>query len=69
MIKLTRREFDCIYWVGAGKSTKQIASILNISTHTVNYYLASVSRKYKVTNRQAAFFFAYKAHLGYPTKH
>lgn len=68
MPKLTPRELDCIYWAAVGKSNKQIADILNISTHTVNYYLSAVSRKYKVNNRQAAILMSLKEHLAFNEK-
>jgi len=60
MTKLTSQERDCLYWAATGKSDKQIASILAISLHTVNYYLRAVFRKYNVNNRLAAVLHALK---------
>ncbi|WP_372871580.1 response regulator transcription factor [Paenalcaligenes niemegkensis] len=53
---LTPREFDCIYWAAIGKTNKQIGEILEISPHTVSFHMANLSRKLKVSNRQAAIF-------------
>jgi len=51
---LTARELECLRWVALGKSTGEIAAILNISPHTTREYLKSVHYKLDcVTSAQA----------------
>ncbi|MGO8666484.1 helix-turn-helix transcriptional regulator, partial [Rhizobium ruizarguesonis] len=42
---LTRREIECLRWSAAGKSSDEIALILDLSSHTVAGYLTSAMRK------------------------
>ncbi|MEM7098395.1 MAG: helix-turn-helix transcriptional regulator [Pseudomonadota bacterium] len=51
---LSQRELDCLAWVAAGKSTKEIATSLNLAEATVNEYLASATRKLSANNRVQA---------------
>lgn len=51
---LSARETDCLGWVAAGKSSEEIATILELSAHTVNDYLQSAIRKLGATNRTQA---------------
>jgi LuxR family transcriptional regulator, quorum-sensing system regulator CinR len=52
---LTAREIECLRWVSLGKSTNEIAAILQISPHTARDYLKSVRFKLDcVTSAQAA---------------
>lgn len=52
---LTTREIECLRWVSLGKSTNEIATILQISPHTARDYLKSVRFKLDcVTSAQAA---------------
>jgi DNA-binding CsgD family transcriptional regulator len=52
---LTAREIECLRWVSLGKSTNEIAGILQISPHTARDYLKSVRFKLDcVTSAQAA---------------
>jgi DNA-binding CsgD family transcriptional regulator len=52
---LTTREIECLRWVSLGKSTNEIAAILQISPHTARDYLKSVRFKLDcVTSAQAA---------------
>jgi LuxR family transcriptional regulator, quorum-sensing system regulator CinR len=51
---LTARELTCLQWVALGKSTSEIAVILDISTYTVRDYLKSARFKLDcVTSAQA----------------
>ena len=51
---LTARELECLRWVALGKSTGEVAAILNISPHTTRGYLKSVHYKLDcVTSAQA----------------
>lgn len=47
----SRRESECIYWMGQAKSTGEIATILGLSTHTVRQYLDSAVEKVGAKNR------------------
>ena len=51
---LTDREADALLWLVNGKSNKEIAEILGISSRTVNKYLDHVYIKLGVENRTAA---------------
>ncbi|KQW83896.1 helix-turn-helix transcriptional regulator [Brevundimonas sp. Root1279] len=47
---LTVRELDVLSWVAAGKTTLDIATILNISDHTVGEHLKNTRRKLGTSN-------------------
>lgn len=47
---LTARELDVLSWVAAGKTTRDIAAILNISEHTVGEHLKNTRRKLGTSN-------------------
>lgn len=52
--QLTPRELECLRWIALGKSTNEIAIILDISPHTARGYLKSVHYKLDcVTSAQA----------------
>ncbi|MBB3462372.1 helix-turn-helix transcriptional regulator, partial [Rhizobium sp. BK377] len=51
---LTRREIECLRWSAAGKSSDEIAIILDLSSHTVVGYLKSAMRKLDSVNRMQA---------------
>lgn len=48
---LSPREKECIQWTAAGKTSADIAIILDISEHTVNHYLTMVCQKLDAQNR------------------
>ncbi|MAW84997.1 MAG: LuxR family transcriptional regulator [Phyllobacteriaceae bacterium] len=52
--KLTERETQCLVWTAAGKTSPEIAVILELSEHTVNHYLASSCQKLSAVNRAHA---------------
>lgn len=52
--RLSARELECLRWSAAGKSSEEIAVILNISGHTVVSYLKSAMRKLDAVNRMQA---------------
>ena len=52
--RLSGRELECLRWSAAGKSSEEIALILNISSHTVVSYLKSAMRKLDSVNRMQA---------------
>ncbi len=48
---LSDREKECIFWTAAGKTSPEIATILNISPHTVDHHITSASAKLNTVNR------------------
>ncbi|MBB4304343.1 LuxR family quorum sensing-dependent transcriptional regulator [Rhodobium orientis] len=53
-VRLTPRELECLKWTSAGKTSWEISKILNISQHTVDWYLGSLGRKLGAVNRTQA---------------
>jgi DNA-binding CsgD family transcriptional regulator len=51
---LSQRESDCLNWTAAGKTSVEIASILDLSEHTVNHYLNRATKKLDAVNRTQA---------------
>ncbi|MCY0152384.1 helix-turn-helix domain-containing protein [Hoeflea alexandrii] len=51
---LTERERECLVWTSVGKTSIEIAQILNLSEHTVNHYLNNAARKFNAVNRTQA---------------
>lgn len=51
---LSSREIECLRWSAAGKSSEEIAIILDLSSHTVVGYLKSAMRKLDSVNRMQA---------------
>lgn len=51
---LSDRERDCLNWTAAGKTSSEIALILELSDHTVNHYLTAACRKLDAVNRVQA---------------
>jgi len=50
-VKLTPRELECLKWTSEGKTSWEIATILGISQHTVDWYIASAQKKVGAVNR------------------
>jgi LuxR family transcriptional activator of rhlAB and lasB len=61
-ISLSSRELEILRWVGDGKCSQTIASILGISQNTVNYHIKKIQKKYSSSNRVLAV--AYSAAQG-----
>ncbi|MEK6742192.1 MAG: response regulator transcription factor [Nitrospirota bacterium] len=53
-VSLTPRECEIMIWVKDGKSTSEIASILNISQDTVKFHMKNVFQKLGATSRSQA---------------
>ena len=53
-IRITVRERECLRWCAEGKTSDEIAIILSLSTHTVNHYLISATKKLNAVNRMHA---------------
>lgn len=51
---LSRRERECLQWTAAGKTTWEIAGILEISQNTVDGYISTAGRKLGAVNRTQA---------------
>ncbi|MEA3533742.1 helix-turn-helix transcriptional regulator [Rhizobium sp. CC-YZS058] len=52
--RLSAREVECLRWAAAGKSSDEIAIILDISAYTVSSYFKSAARKLDAVNRMQA---------------
>jgi LuxR family transcriptional activator of rhlAB and lasB len=50
-LNLSMREIQILKWIGDGKCSHTIASILGISQSTVNYHIKNIQRKYSSNNR------------------
>ncbi len=50
-LQVTRRELECLYYLSIGKSAKQTAAALNISTRTVEFHLKNLRNKTGARNR------------------
>ena len=60
---LSSREVECLRWSAAGKSSEEIAIILDLSAHTVVGYLKSAMRKLDSVNRMQAIARAFRYRL------
>ncbi|SIP99147.1 DNA-binding transcriptional regulator, CsgD family [Rhizobium sp. RU35A] len=61
--QLSEREIDCLNWTAAGKTSAEIADILELSEHTVNHYLNRATKKLDAVNRSQAVAKALRAGL------
>jgi DNA-binding CsgD family transcriptional regulator len=61
--QLSKREIECLRWSAAGKSSEEIAIILDLSSHTVASYLKSAMRKLDSVNRMQAVARAFRYRL------
>ncbi|MGL3105057.1 response regulator transcription factor [Bradyrhizobium sp. BR 1432] len=53
-ISLSAREKECLNWAAQGKSSSEIADIVSISVHTVNFHLKNSMKKLGVNSRTTA---------------
>jgi len=51
---LTRREREVLTWVGRGKTSSEIATILGLSDRTVNFHCERAMKRLGVANRTQA---------------
>lgn len=49
--EVTQREIECLYYLSLGKSAKQTASALKISSRTVEFHLKNLRNKTGARNR------------------
>jgi len=54
-VRLTKREVEVLNLIAQGFSSKQAADRLYVSKRTVDFHLANIYEKLKVTNRMQAF--------------
>lgn len=64
--QLSPREFECLKWIAAGKSSQEIADALNISHSTVEFHVTNLKKKLRVNNRSEAAIVAIKWGLLHP---
>lgn len=50
-VSITDREIECLKWTASGKTSAEIAVILDLSENTVNHYLSTASHKLDTTNK------------------
>jgi hypothetical protein len=55
LIRLTKREVEVLNLISQGLSSKHTAERLYVSKRTVDFHLANIYEKLKVTNRMQAF--------------
>ncbi|WP_274425744.1 helix-turn-helix transcriptional regulator [Chelativorans sp. YIM 93263] len=60
---LNANEIDCLSWVSHGKTTDEVALILNVSTNMVNSQIAHAIHKLKAKNRAMAIAAAIRRNL------
>ena len=65
-LKVSQREIECLSWAAGGKSSSEIADILNCSEATVNFHFANIRKKMNVSNRQQAIVRAIRLGLIFP---
>lgn len=53
-LPVTGRESEVLYWIGNGKTNREIGEILSTSPRTVNKHLEQIFRKLEVDNRTSA---------------
>jgi DNA-binding NarL/FixJ family response regulator len=54
ILNLTERESEVLFWIGKGKTNKEIGEIISMSPRTVNKHLEQIFKKLNVENRTAA---------------
>ncbi|MDX3927444.1 MAG: LuxR family transcriptional regulator [Shinella sp.] len=53
-VYLTRREMEALSYLADGMTSNEIARVLNISNHTVDWYMNGIQEKLKAKNRHHA---------------
>lgn len=62
-IKMTHREMEALNYLSDGMTSPEIASVLNISNHTVDWYMNGIQQKLKAKNRHHAVAIAFRLGL------
>lgn len=63
---LTKREIECLFWCGEGKTSSETAIILGLTEATINYHLGKAVEKLGASNRSNAILIAGMAGLLQP---
>lgn len=63
IMRLSKRELECLRWIAAGKTSWEIGEILTLSSRTVEHYIASACRKLDTVTRAQAVAVAVRAHV------
>lgn len=58
---MTRRELEVLMHLADGRTSNEISSILNISRHTVDWYMSGIQSKLGARNRQHAVAIAFRS--------
>ena len=53
-VQLSRREVEVLRWTGEGKTSGEIAEVLNITERTVNFHIGKTMTKLNAVNKTAA---------------
>lgn len=53
-IEITSRELECLQWCASGKSSWDIAQIMNCTEATVNFHFTNIRRKFGASSRRMA---------------
>lgn len=53
-VKLSSREIEVLRWTGDGKTSAEIATIINITERTVNFHISNAMAKLHAANKAAA---------------
>ena len=62
-VQLTRREMEALSYLADGMTSNEIASVLRLSNHTVDWYMNAVQTKLKAKNRHHAVAIAFRLGL------
>lgn len=54
IIKLTKRQKECLQWAAVGKSYNDIGDILSISSRTVQFHISNTMKKFGVVTHEQA---------------
>lgn len=60
---LSERERECLSWVSHGKTTEEVGLILDVSSNTINSYIAHAIHKLSASNRAMAIATALRRNL------
>jgi len=53
-VEITSRELECLKWCAVGKSSWDIAQLMNCTEATVNFHFANIRRKFGASSRRLA---------------
>ncbi|HZG30482.1 LuxR family transcriptional regulator [Ensifer adhaerens] len=62
-IKLTRRELEVLHFLAEGMTSQEIGKVLNLSSHTVDWYMNGIQEKLEARNRQHVVALAFRQGL------